>query len=118
MIERIARVIAAVAFEPERPLRQVDLVDVIVHDFGVEPLGVLAHSLHEPGAGEAVRIARPVVDLDGGHELTAFLDSREQHRLAIGARGVDGGGVTGGTGAQDQEPAVTGSAHVWILPRE
>ena len=99
-------------------MRQVDLVDVIVHHLGVEPLGVLAHSLHQARAGEAVRIARPVVDFDGGHELAAFFDSREQHRLAVGARAVDGGGVTSGTGAQDQEPAVTGSAHVWILPRK
>ena len=91
---------------------------MVVDNLGVEALGVLAHALHQARPGEPVRIARPVVDFDGGHELTAFFDSREQHRLAVGARAIDGGGIASGAGAQDQEPAVTGSAHVWILPRE
>ena len=97
------------------PAREIHLVDVVHHDLGVEALGVLAHALHQPRAGEAVRVARPVVDLGGGHQLAALFHAGEQQRLAIGARGVDGGGIAGGTGAEDDQPGVTGTAHVYFL---
>jgi hypothetical protein len=64
--------------QAEWALAQVHRIDVIVDHFGVEALGVLAHALHERRAGEAMRIARPVVDLDRGHELPPFLHAGDQ----------------------------------------
>jgi hypothetical protein len=114
--QRVAGVFAPVAFHAQRALREVHLVDVVHHDLGVEPLRMLAHALHEAGAGQSVRIPRPVVHLGGGHELAALFHARQQQRLAIGTGCVDGGGVTGGAGTEDDQPGVSGSAHVYFLP--
>ena len=73
-----------------------------------EALGVLTHALHQPGPGQAVRVARPVVDVGRRHELAALLHAGDQQRLAIGACGVHGGGIPGGPGAENDQARVTG----------
>jgi hypothetical protein len=110
--ERVARVSAAVPLQVERAALQVHLVDVIVDDLRIEALRVFAHALHEAWSREVVGVAGPVVDLDGRHELTAFFHARDQHRIAIRSRGIHGGGVARRAGAENQEPRVTGIAHV------
>ena len=70
-------------------LRQVDRVDVVEHDLGVEALGVLQEALHQVGALHAVDVGRPVVDVGRRHQLAALRDAGDQHRLQVGARGVD-----------------------------
>ena len=57
-------------------------------------------------------VARPVVDFGRRHQLAALLEAGDQHRLAVGACGVDGGAVAGGSGTQDDQPRVAGVAHV------
>ena len=74
--QRVAGVVAVVAVQHERALREIDRVDVIVDDFGVEALGVRLHALHQRRAQQAVRVAGPVVDFGGGHELAALLARR------------------------------------------
>ena len=73
--------------QPKRALRQIDRVDMVVDDLGVEALGVPAHALHERRALQVARIARPVVHLGGGHELTALLQAGDEQgfRLARAA---------------------------------
>ena len=75
-------------------------------DFGVEALGVLLEALHQVRALHAVGIGRPVVDVGGGHQLAALGQAGDQHRLQIGAGGIDGGGIAGGAGTEDQEAGV------------
>ncbi len=83
--------IAGVAGEPEWPLLEIDLVDVVEDDFGLEALGMLLHALHQRRALQAFDVARPVVHVGGGHELAALFQAGDQHRFEIGARGVDRG---------------------------
>ena len=92
-----------VALQPERALRQVGGVDVVEDDFGVEALGVRLHALHQRRAHQAVRVAGPVVDFGGRHQLAALLQAGDHHRLEVGARGVDGGGPAGRAGAEDEQ---------------
>ncbi len=87
--QRVAGVIAAIALQQQRALAEVHLVDVVHQDFGVEALGVFAHAFHQARAGEAVRVAGPVVDLGRRHELAALFHARDQQRLAIGPRCID-----------------------------
>jgi len=56
---------------------------VIVDDFGAEALGVRLHALHQRRSEQSVRIARPVVDVRGRHELAALLDTGDQHGLRL-----------------------------------
>jgi DNA segregation ATPase FtsK/SpoIIIE-like protein len=86
-------------------------VDLVEHDLGLEALGVREHARHQVRAHQAVRVAGPVVDFGGGHQLAALLQAGDEHRLEVGARGVDGGGVAGGAGAEDEQLAVLGSGH-------
>ena len=86
--------------------REVDLVDVVEDDLRVEALGVLQEALHQVGAHHAVDVGRPVVDVGRGHQLAALGDAGDQHRLQVGAGRVEGGGVAGGAGAEDQDAGV------------
>jgi hypothetical protein len=74
----------------------------------VEALGVLQEALHQVGALHAVHVGGPVVDLGGGHQLAALGHAGDEHRLEVGAGGVERGGVAGRAGAQDQHAGVGG----------
>ncbi|MPM35580.1 hypothetical protein SDC9_82173 [bioreactor metagenome] len=106
--QRVTGVGAAVAGEGEGALAEVDLVDVVEHDAGLEALGVLQKALHQLGALHAHHVGGPVVHFGGGHELAALGQAGDQQRLEVGARGVDGGGVASGAGAEDQDFGVFG----------
>src|SRR2546430_1388570 len=109
--ERIAGVAAGVAAQLERPHAKIHELDVIVRDIGREALGVTPHALHERRSLQSLDIARPVVDVGGGHELPALLDAGDQERRAIGARSVHRRAVAGGTRAENDEAAVPGWGH-------
>jgi hypothetical protein len=91
--------------KPERPFLQLGGMNVIENDLGVKALGVTAHPIHQIGPHQAFHIAGPVIHLGGGGQLTAHLQSGDQHRLQIGAGGVNGGGIAGGSGAENQQAA-------------
>ena len=79
----------------------------MVRDHGrADVLGLLLHLLHQPGALDDIGEAGIVLDVGGDHQLAARLVARDEHRLEHGARGVDGGGVAGGAGAEDDELGV------------
>ena len=116
--QRVRRVLATIALELERTARQVGRVDVVEDDFGLEALGVCLHARHQVRAHQPVGVARPVVDLGGGHQLAALLQAGDEHGLEVGARRVDGGGVTGGAGSEDEQLGVLGGGHWRLGPGE
>ncbi len=75
---------------------------MIEHDLDAELLGVALHALHQVGALQIVRVAGPVLDLGGGHELAALFHAGYQHRIQVGPRGVDARGIARRPGAQDE----------------
>jgi hypothetical protein len=76
---------------------------MVENDFGLEAAGMGFKTRHQLGALDAIGIGRPVVHFGGGHQLAALGHAGDQHRLEIGAGGIDGGGVTGGAGTEDDE---------------
>jgi hypothetical protein len=83
-------------------------MDVVENDLGVEATRVLLEALHQLGALHALRVGRPVVDVGGGRQLPALRHAGDQHRLEVGAGSIDGGGIAGGAGSEDQQAAVAG----------
>ena len=86
---------------------RVDGCDGLGHkDLHAEALGLLAHLVGQVRAGDALGEAGVVVDALGGSGLaadTTALDDQGVHALA---GGVDGGGQSGGSGADDDEIVV------------
>ena len=70
--QRIARILATVAGESERPRPQVDGMNVIEDQFGRESLGVFLKSRHQIGPHHAVRVGRPIIDVGRRHQLAAL----------------------------------------------
>ena len=95
----------------EGALAQVDLVDVVENDLRLEALGVLQEALHQVGALYAVDVGRPVVDLGGGHQLPALGDAGDEQGLKVCAGCVDGCGIAGRAGAENQNLGVSRSGH-------
>ncbi len=102
---------AAVALQHERAARQVDLGDMVPHHLGADMLGLGLHLLHQPGALDDVAEAGIIFDVGGGGQLAAGLDALDDDRRKAGARGIDGGGVAGGAGAEDDQAAGNDVAH-------
>ena len=78
-------------------------MDVIEHQLCLEALGMRLKALHQVGPLHALGVGRPVVDIRGGHQLAALGHAGHQQRLQIGARRIDGGGVTRRAGAEDED---------------
>jgi hypothetical protein len=110
--QRIAGVSSAVAGERERALAEVDLVDVVEHDLGVEALGVLQEALHQLGPctpwTSAGQLSTSVVVINWPPCAMPVISSG----LQVGPGRVNGGGVTGGAGTEDQYFGVLGG-HGW-----
>ena len=83
-------------------------VDVVENDFGVEALGMLLEALHQFRALHAVHVGRPVVHFGGGHQLAALCQAGDEHGFQVGACGIDGGGVTGRAGTEDEQAVMLG----------
>ena len=85
---------------------QVDRGDVVGDELGAEALGLGAHVVHEVGAHDAVREAGEVLDLGRVHQRAAGgHGALEDEGREVRARGVDGGGVARGAGADDDDVA-------------
>jgi hypothetical protein len=100
--------LAAIASEAERALVEFDFDDDVLDDLCADMLRLRAHLLHQPRALDDVGEARIVLDIRGDGELAARLQPRDQQRFAHGARRIDGGGVAGGTGADDDDGRMAG----------
>ena len=111
--QRIGQIdVAGIAFEPERPLAELDLVDVVGHDPGAHVLGLLLHLLHQPGTLDDVGKARIVLHVGGDGELAARLDALDQDRLQHRARRIDGGRIAGRPRADDDDLGMGALAHL------
>ena len=98
--------VARIASQAERPLRQLDLGDVVVDQSGADMLGLLEHLLHQPGTLDDVGEAGVVLHVSGDGELAAGLHALDQDRFQHGARGIDRGGVAGRTRADNHDLGV------------
>ena len=81
--------------------REVDAGDVVGHQLGAEPLGLLAHGRHQLRAQDAVLEAGVVLDVARDHQLTAVGEALEHQRVQVGARGIEGRRVAGRASADD-----------------
>jgi len=81
---------------------------VVEHDLRFEALGVFQKALHQFRALHAVHVGGPVVDLGGGHQLATLGHAGDQQRVEVGTGGIDGGGVAGRAGTQNQDFGVLG----------
>ncbi len=106
--QRVAGVFAGIADQAHRLVGQLGGMDMIEDDLGVEALGMFLEARHQVRPLHAVGIGRPVVDFGGGHQLAALGHAGDQHRLEVGAGGIDGGGVTGRAGAENEQGSVAG----------
>ncbi len=104
-------VVAGLAVEPERPLREIDLAHVVADELGPDMLGLLLHLLHQPGALDDVGEAGIVLDIGGDGELAAGLDALNQDRLQHGAGGIDRSRIARRPGTDDDQLGAVDLAH-------
>jgi hypothetical protein len=93
-------------------MAQLDPIDVVEHDVGVESFGVTAHAIHQRGPLQMFDIAGPIIHIGGGHELAALFQARDQERMPVRPRRIHGGRITRRTRPQDEEWTVPEDAHV------
>ena len=103
--------IAGIADAAERTLREIDVHDQVMKNFGADVAGLRLHLLHQPGALHRGREAGVVLHVGGDHQLAARLQAGHQHGRQAGARRVDSGGVAGGAGADDENSSAVGLCH-------
>lgn len=78
--------------------------DILILHLSTEAAGLLLQVVHEVGALNALREAREVLHLGGVHQLASGGHRAGEHdRVELGARRVDGSGVPGGTGPDDDD---------------
>jgi hypothetical protein len=87
--------------DPERAFAQVGLRDRAVMVNGAKALRLAFHVLNEFGALNAIGKARKVLYFSGKRELAAGFVAADDGRLQARAGGVDGGRISGATGADD-----------------
>ena len=90
-------------FEAEGALGKVGFDDRAVQVIGAEVLGLLLDVFHQHGAVDALGKSWEIFDQRGERELAAGLVSSDHEGFQIGSRGVDGGGVSGAAGADDDD---------------
>jgi len=98
---RVRAVLVLVDPHPEGPLREVDPGDVVVDELRAEALGLAAEVGHHLGPGNAVRVARVVLDVARDHQLAAPLEPFDHEGLELGAGSVECRRVTGGPASDD-----------------
>ncbi len=72
-------------------------------DLGTDLFCLFLHLVHQPGALDHILVTGIIFDIRGDHQLSAGLQSRNQHGFQIGARGIDCGRVSGRSGTDDQD---------------
>jgi hypothetical protein len=86
-------------------LAQIDASEMRHAVFSSETLRLLAHVLDQLRAKNAFGEAREILDQRGERELSAGFVAFDDQRFQIGARGVEGGRVSGTAGADDDDVA-------------
>lgn len=114
--ERIAGIGAAVAGQGEGLVLELRGVDVVEDDFGFKAASMRLELGHQFRPLDAFGGGGPVVDFGGGHQLAALRHAGDQYRLQVGARGINGGGVTGRAGTEDDERGMADVLCHGVLP--
>ena len=89
----------------KRTLAEIDAGEVRHAIFGAETLRLLAHVLDQLRAQNSFGKAGEILDQRGQRKLAAGLVAFDDQRFQVGARGVEGGGVSGTAGADDDDVA-------------
>ena len=110
----VTGVLTLIAGEHEGPLVQLDLVDVVKDNFGLETLGMLAHALHQIRALQTFHVTRPVIDVSGGGQLTTHLHTGDQQWLQVGPRCIDSCAVASRARAQDNQTGMACFRHCFL----
>ena len=118
--QRLRHQLALRGDDAERPVADssTDVTSAVTHG-GAEPLRLRLEQLHQLGPFDPLGEARVVLDVGRDHELAARDRERldggaaalEHDRLEVGAGGVDRGGVTRRSGADDGDFAACGKRH-------
>ena len=97
----------SVGLDPKGASRKVDVIGIGFHQMAAPAHGLGLHLVHQDWPKYPVWKAREVLHVGGGHQLTArnasVLESSDQQGVEVGPGGVDGRGVTGGAGANDDK---------------
>ncbi len=97
---------------------QVERHHVVVDDLGAETGGLVLHLRHQVRAHDSLGKPGVVLDLGGLHQLAAELDrAGDDEGGEVRARGIDGRGVSGGAGADDDELAHVERLLGWVSSR-
>jgi hypothetical protein len=94
--------IAGITNGAERAAAEVDLGDGVGDELGADMAGLALHLLHQPGTLDHVGEAGIILDIGRDGHLAAGGHALDQDRLQAGARGIDGGGIAGRAGADNQ----------------
>ncbi len=106
---------STVDIDGERTFREVDRCYLARYYLSAETLCLRPEILHHLRAGDSCGISGEVLDVGGGGELSAGLESFYEHGFQIGARGVYGGGVSGGACADYEAVGVyRGHCLFWL----
>src|SRR6476646_1655156 len=82
---------------------QLDRGDIFGLHLRTEALSLGFELLHQIGTHDPVAEPRVVLHVGGGHQGAAVLAALEDQRLQLGSRGVDRGGITSRTRADDDD---------------
>jgi len=104
----------AAEIEREGALGEIDGDQVTHAEVGAEARGLLLHVLDELRALNPFGPSGEVFDQGGDGELASGLVAFEDERLEVGARGIDGGGEAGATGAEDD--GIANIRHGQVFP--
>jgi hypothetical protein len=94
-------VFAVFELEMERAMREIGVEDAAVAVFGTEALRLLLHVVDELRALNTFREARKIFHLGGDGKLAAGFMPFQNKRFQVCSGGIDGGGIPGTPGAQD-----------------
>ena len=103
--------VAPVPGAAERTTGEVDIGDQVVDQGRADIFRLKVHLLHQPGPLDHVGEPGVVLHIGGNRHLSADFEPGHQDRIERRARGVDGGGVPGGAGTDDQDFGVMGLGH-------
>jgi hypothetical protein len=93
---------------------EVDTLDVVGDELGIEALGLLAERIHQVRAHDAVGEAGVVLHVGGVHQRAAGGDRALEHeRMQAGPGGVERSGVSRGPGPDDDHISHVGH---WLMP--
>ena len=109
--QRVAAVLGVAAGQPERRRAERDRGHLVEGQRHLVALRVALHAVHQVRPLQARDVARPVVDVGGGHQLPARLHAGDQQQVEAGAGGVDRGRVAGRARAQDDQLVPARVAH-------